>query len=90
MIFAEARARGRHDVGDAFAELHAAVELDAVTLAVVETEGFDMVEAVKRPGEARGRILAARKQHERAAARALWRGRLHYELPMTNASSPER
>ena len=48
------------------ADAGAHVELDAVALAVVETDGLDPVETIERPGETGGRILAAGKQYERA------------------------
>src|SRR5216683_1595394 len=44
----------------------AALELDRVALAVVEAHRLDAREIRERPGEAGGRILPARKKHERA------------------------
>ena len=40
---------------------HPAIELDAVALPVIEADGFDRSKALKRPGQARCRILAAGK-----------------------------
>ncbi len=51
--------------GQAFADARANVELDPVTLAVVEADGFHARETLQRPGEAHGRVLSAGKQHER-------------------------
>ena len=43
-----------------------AFELDSMALAVVEADGLDAREGVERVGEADGRILPAREQHQRA------------------------
>ena len=40
------------------------IELDAMALSVVEGDGLDVLEAVERPGEAGGGILAAGEQHQ--------------------------
>ena len=45
----------------------AAVELDAMALAVVEADGLDARVARERPGQAGGGILAAGEQHQGAA-----------------------
>ena len=40
-------------------DLSALIELDAVTLAVVEPDRFDVLEAIERRGETHGRVLTA-------------------------------
>ncbi len=40
------------------------VEFDPMPLAIIETDRLDVVEALKRPGETRGRILPSRKKHK--------------------------
>lgn len=40
------------------------LELDPMTLAVVESERLDMGEVLERPGQTGGGILAPRKEHE--------------------------
>ncbi len=50
---------------DLLADLGPLIELDAVALAVIETDRFDMIEAGKRPGETGRRILPSGKKHER-------------------------
>jgi hypothetical protein len=42
----------------------AAVEFDAMALAVVEADRLDMIEAVERPGKTRRRVLAAREENK--------------------------
>jgi hypothetical protein len=49
-----------------FKNLFSAIELDAMALAVVETDGLDELVALKRPREARGRVLSAGKKDQRA------------------------
>src|SRR5450830_564313 len=41
-------------------------QLDGMTLAVVETNGFDLVVAGQCPGQASGGVLAAAEQYQRA------------------------
>jgi hypothetical protein len=66
VVVAEAHGPIRKIAAERGADGVAHGELDAVALAVVEADGFDMGEAVERPGEAGSRILAAGKQHQRA------------------------
>ena len=44
----------------------AALKLDAVPLAIIETQRFDRFISIQRPGETGGRILATGKQYQRA------------------------
>jgi hypothetical protein len=66
VVFAQARA----PIGEGFAQplqhRPPAIELDAMALAVVEADRFDMLVALQRPGQTGGRVLAAGEQHQRA------------------------
>src|SRR3546814_9249899 len=64
MVVAEARSPFGKITAHPVAHDSAAVEFDAVTLPVIEPDRLHAVETVERPGEAHGRILAAREQHE--------------------------
>src|SRR3546814_11791299 len=64
MVVAEARSPFGKSTAHPVAHDSAAVEFDEVTLPVIEPDRLHAVETVERPGEAHGRILAAREQHE--------------------------
>src|SRR5262249_28173119 len=66
VIFAEALAPRGERARNRGAKAFAALQLDAMTLAVIEAERLDGLLALERPCEARGRVLAAGKQDERA------------------------
>ena len=65
MILAEPLRPSRPKRNDALAHALPRLKLDPVALAVVEADGLDAAEALERPGETDGRILAAGKQDER-------------------------
>ncbi len=67
MVLAEPACPGGDDPRQPLPQGGAPVELDPVTLAIVEPQGLDPVEPVERPGQAGGRILAAGEQHQRGA-----------------------
>ena len=67
MIVAQAR-RPRREGSAQFAQhVEAAIEFDAVALAVVEGDRIDDVKTLQGPRQASRRILAAGKQNERVA-----------------------
>ena len=67
MVVAQARAPAGVERGKRLAHAGAAIELDAVALAVVEADGLDVRVPRERPREAGGGILAAGKQHQGGA-----------------------
>jgi len=62
VVVAELAVPCRKLAAQAFDDRPPAIELDAVALAVVEADGLDVLEALERPGEAGGRVLAAGKK----------------------------
>ena len=66
VIFAQALRPLRKLARDRGTKAVAAFEFHAMTLSIVEPERLYRLVAIKRPGKARGRVLAAGKQHERA------------------------
>ena len=60
-LFCPIRAQRSHAVEQAVP----ALQLDGVALPVIESEHFDALKALQRPGEAGGGILSAGKQHQR-------------------------
>ena len=86
VVLAEPERPGRVDAQQAVPQDGAAVEFDPVALAVIEAQRLDVIEPVQRPGEAGGRILPPREQHEGLAiVRDLTRHRIP---PTTSASRP--
>ena len=65
MILAEPLGPERRQTRQPFAQRRAPFEFDAVTLAIIEADGFDARETRQRPGEAGRGILPAGKKHER-------------------------
>ena len=70
MVRPEPRAPGWEGARDLSPHALPAFELDSMSLAVVEADGLDAREGVERVGEADGRILPAREQHQRAGLAA--------------------
>ncbi len=66
MIFAEAVGPSRKCPRHCVAKPFATFEFDSVPLAIIEAQRLNRFVTFERPGEARGGILAAGKQHQSA------------------------
>src|SRR5215470_3409320 len=85
MVVAEPPAPGRVERGHLLADARPHLELDRVALAVGKADGLDAREALERPGEAYGRILAAGEQHQRGVA-----AQSHFGAPDHVTTRPPR
>ncbi len=67
MVFAEPLTPRCGELRQPLANARAYLELDGVTLPIIEPDGLDPGKALQRPGEADRGILAAGEQYQRVA-----------------------
>ncbi len=75
MVFAQARGPIRKLAANRAQHVQPRVQLDAMTLAVVESHGLDMGVAVQGPGQASGGVLAAGEKDQGASLMILHSGK---------------